>query len=71
MTNSIKITRGKHGYFLTVNQFHIKRGWTNEIIATKTDYEPNNWISSEWVSITELRKFWNKYRLIILNKSQF
>ena len=69
MRNSIEITKGCLGYFLTVNGFHIKRGFDGKIIARHSEYPANNWIASEWDSIASLRKFWNDYRLIILHKT--
>ena len=68
MRNSITITEGKYGYFLTIDGSHIKRGWKNEILATPSNYPPNNWVASEWDSIASLRKFWNDYKGIILQK---
>lgn len=71
MSNSIEIHTGKFGFFLKVNGFAIKRDFTNQIHASKTQYPPTSWNASEWDSISSLRKFWNDYRLIILSKSQF
>jgi hypothetical protein len=70
MNNTIEITKGKYGYFLTINGFHIKRSWENEILVTRTNYPPSNWVASEWDSLSSLRKFWNNYRQIILNKTK-
>jgi hypothetical protein len=71
MTNSIEIQKGKLGFFLVVNGCAIKRNFTGEIIATKTNYEANNWIASEWDSIKSLRGFWNDYKYIVIDKTKF
>ena len=71
MTNSIQIHKGKLGFLLKVNGYAIKRNFIGEIIVTKTNYPPNNWIASEWDSIKSLKGFWNDYQYIILSKTEF
>ena len=67
MKKSIVITRGKLGYFLSINNFHIKRTLNNQIEVAHSAYHPNNWICTEWDSISSLRKFWNKNKALILH----
>ncbi len=69
MTNSIKISTGRLGYFLEINGYSIKID-SNGIKATKLVYNPNNWNATEFASIAALRSFWNAYRLIILNETK-
>ena len=69
MQNTIKITYGKYGCFLSVNGFAIKRAFDNDILVTPCCGTPNNWIATEFVSIQALRKFWNDYRQIIVHKT--
>jgi hypothetical protein len=72
MTNSIKISTGRLGYFLEINGYSIKidSNATNGIKATKLVYNPNNWNATEFASIAALRSFWNAYRLIILTETK-
>jgi hypothetical protein len=72
MTNSIKISTGRLGYFLEINGHAIKldSNGINGIKATKLEYNPNNWNATEFASIAALRSFWNAYRLIILNETK-
>lgn len=70
MKSTIKIQFGKFGYFLVVNGNAIKREFTGDITATKINYNANNWIATEWQSVSHLKAFWNDYREIILSKAK-
>ncbi len=65
---TIRISSGKHGNFLSVNGFAVKKTWDNDIVVTPCVGTPNNWIATEFATIKDLRKFWNWYRPIIVHK---
>ena len=71
MKTTIKISFGKYGLFLKVNGKAIKRNLNanNGVTATPCDAKPNNWIATEFATLTALRNFWNDYRSIILHEA--
>lgn len=60
---SVKIKRSKHGYVLVVNRLYISIDLScrSEIKAIISDFGiPHG--STQWVSVYDLRYFWNMYR---------
>lgn len=66
MENKIKIWDGKLGCFLTIGNKAVKTDGLNNISLNNFQYEPNNWIASEFVSVKAIRDFWAKHRIDVI-----
>ncbi len=65
MKTSVKIVNGKHGWHLRIDGFYISNiDGIKSIESSKSGGVPYG--STEWVSITALRRFWNDYQAHIL-----
>ena len=68
MKNTIQIVNGKRGFHLRVDALFISNGFDSRpdpVKAIKTTVGiPYG--STEWVSVMAIRRFWNKYRVLIL-----
>ena len=71
MKSSIQIVNGKKGYHLKVDGMHISFSFESDVNPVKAIQNENGipYGSTEWVSVAAVRRFWNRYRVIIIHST--
>ena len=66
---SVKIVSGKKGWCLKIDGCYICQGFKGDIVALKSQVDiPYG--ATEWVSIQDIRSFWGKYRILVVDAAK-